>query len=371
MYMRTTGSSQKNAMRPTVPLSGLAVDGPVRFSLDMLHGPMTQFPLPYGSATKGSTDFKILRKIIESAYRTRHFQDDLTNQLVELMAANLSLYAYSVSFPEVATFVVRLLKQYMTKMGETAAASNVSQLLKSIEQNIVYIQKLRDKGDLAPRDITNGVSTYFSPSLKNSEKAPVVLFYAKFMKQVEQWEQILQEKRVKVGKFVTYDSDEEKADEESGGEEETEPAQDGKQKDSKKQRKENGKQQANGKKEKENTKENDKKPKQEKKRERKPKEDKKKKKGEVPASVDDVVGKFGSDLIGDLVMSDDEGETNKERPPKQANNDTKNKQNGVKEKQKQPNSESKNKQNGGKKEKRKTDKKPANGGPKAKKPKIQ
>lgn len=49
-----------------------------------------------------------------------------------------------------------------------------------IEQNNIYIKKLRDKGEVGPKDIKDGLRTYFKPNLKHSDKAPVVLFLDKY-----------------------------------------------------------------------------------------------------------------------------------------------------------------------------------------------
>lgn len=271
------------------------------FTLDLLNGPILQDKLPGNK--KVFVDFKVMRKATEDVLHTKQFQDELLNQITELLSTNLSAYAYSISFPEYSTFAIKLISEYI-KDHDEGRSSNLGQLLSSVEQNSVFIRRLREKTDKAPKDITNAVKTFFSPTLKNVDKAPVVLFQTKFSKQVEKWEAVWEEKRKKMQVFNNNDSDNEEVDD-SDDEEDSKPT---------KATKQNGAAAEEEDEDEDDDEEDDdeeaetpKKNKKQKKEER-PQETKRKK--EVQS-----LSQFGEDVVGEMVVSDDDEE---EAPKKKA-----------------------------------------------------
>jgi len=277
----------------------------------MLTGPILQSPLTYGDRSV-VVDFKVMRKVSEKAMRTKQFQDELLNQLTELLANNLATYAYSISFPELSTFATKNIQTFLARMGDSANSNHIAQLSAAIEQNALFIRKLRDKTDKAPKEVSNSLQTFFAPNLKNSDKAPLALFLAKFNKQVEKWEAIINDKRVKLGKLENYDSDNDEDSENANGtaaeaEDDDEEGEEDEESQAKKEKREQNK----------------------KKRERK--QEKKRKTPEKLAKL----GKYNEDVTGDLVLSDDEEKKKEPRRKKAKTETNKPAQNGNAEKSKQ------------------------------------
>ncbi|EFY88472.1 Nucleolar Complex 2 protein [Metarhizium acridum] len=111
------------------------------------------------ATTLKAFDFAVAYKAPKSYLRTRIYQDNVGEQIVELLGEFFLLWSTSIAFPELALPVIiqlkRWLKQARSKSQGNKNAKLVSQLVtlvQKLEANAKFIEERRAKVDFAPKD---------------------------------------------------------------------------------------------------------------------------------------------------------------------------------------------------------------------------
>lgn len=111
------------------------------------------------ATTLKAFDFSVAYKAPKSYLRTRIYQDNVGDQIVELLGEFFLLWSTSIAFPELALPVIiqlkRWLKQARSLKHGNKNAKLISQLVilvQKLEANAKFIEERRAKVDFAPRD---------------------------------------------------------------------------------------------------------------------------------------------------------------------------------------------------------------------------
>ncbi|TWU76338.1 Nucleolar Complex 2 protein [Metarhizium rileyi] len=111
------------------------------------------------ATTLKAFDFAVAYKAPKSYLRTRIYQDNVGDQIVELLGEYFLLWCTSIALPELALPVIiqlkRWLKQVRSKTQGNRNAKLVSQLVilvQKLEANAKFVEERRAKVDFAPRD---------------------------------------------------------------------------------------------------------------------------------------------------------------------------------------------------------------------------
>lgn len=111
------------------------------------------------ATTLKAFDFAVAYKAPKSYLRTRIYQDNVGEQIVELLSEFFLLWSKSIAFPELALPVIiqlkRWLKQARSRNQGNKNAKLVSQLVtlvQKLEANAKFIEERRAKVDFAPKD---------------------------------------------------------------------------------------------------------------------------------------------------------------------------------------------------------------------------
>ncbi|KHN93983.1 putative protein family UPF0120 [Metarhizium album ARSEF 1941] len=116
---------------------------------------------PPKATTLKALDFAVAYKAPKSYLRTRIYQDNVGEKIVELLSEFFLLWSTSIAFPELALPVIihlkRWLKQARSKNQGNKNAKLISQLVtlvQKLEANAKFIEERRAKVDFAPKDRT-------------------------------------------------------------------------------------------------------------------------------------------------------------------------------------------------------------------------
>lgn len=116
----------------------------------------TKSPKPHGKSSQPlqAVDFEHNIKVNAAYLNTRIYQDGLCEQFVELVGEFFGLYAKSISYPELCTPPVILLRRYMKQSKNPKFNKQLSNLIEKLNANSKFIFEQRSNVEFGPNNRT-------------------------------------------------------------------------------------------------------------------------------------------------------------------------------------------------------------------------
>ncbi|XP_024538947.1 nucleolar complex protein 2 homolog [Selaginella moellendorffii] len=118
--------------------------------LDMLDFKEMKKP-PTGGAGD-SVDFHVVIKVGKPVVKTRAFQEECVNTVLEQLAEHLTQWCYSVAFPELALIPLAQLRRFVKETNVDRFRRLARQLVEQIERNVEFVTKKREGVSFSPKD---------------------------------------------------------------------------------------------------------------------------------------------------------------------------------------------------------------------------
>ena len=99
-------------------------------------------------------DFDHNIKCTQAYLGTRVYQEGLASQFVDILGEFFSLHCKSVSFPELATPAVIILRRYVKNSKNVKFNKQLSNVIEKIQQNSKFIENKRSEIDFSPNNKT-------------------------------------------------------------------------------------------------------------------------------------------------------------------------------------------------------------------------
>lgn len=128
------------------------------------------------SARGKSFDVSSVLKVPKQLMKSRAFHEECIQSAIELLLAHLAQWSYHISFPEVATISLILLKRFHEKTTLDVLRRSIKRLIDQVEQNAEFIQRKRDEVGFSPKDHASVES--FLQLEKSGSNASFSQFYA-------------------------------------------------------------------------------------------------------------------------------------------------------------------------------------------------
>lgn len=138
---------------------------------------------PTGGIGK-AIDFSITLKVPKPTLKTRAFQEECVSSVIEQLAEHLTLWSYSVAFPELAFIPAVRLRQFKKETKVDRFRRQVKQLIDQIESNIEYVGKKRTEISFSPKDHVP-VSSFLQAE-KESGTSPLSQYLLSLRQRAEQ-----------------------------------------------------------------------------------------------------------------------------------------------------------------------------------------
>lgn len=126
-------------------------------SADLLKKPNTN--------TRKVVDIKVLLKVSKQVIGTKVYQESTVNECINLLLQHLSIYSYSVSFPEYILPTQRILKKLMKVLQVSRIKKQLQQLMAKLDMNVQWIQQKRNNSQFTPKDMLvkqiSGIRTFY------------------------------------------------------------------------------------------------------------------------------------------------------------------------------------------------------------------
>lgn len=150
---------------------------------------------PTGGIGK-AIDFSTTLKVPKQTLKTRAFQEECVSSVVEQLAEHLTLWSYSVAFPELAFIPIVRLRQFKKETKVDRFRRQVKQLIDQVESNIEYVGKKRTDISFSPKDHVP-VSSFLQAE-KESATSPLSQYLLRLRERAEQRKASLQESSLQV-----------------------------------------------------------------------------------------------------------------------------------------------------------------------------
>ncbi|KAG1348033.1 nucleolar complex protein 2 [Cocos nucifera] len=124
-------------------------------------------------------NFSSLLKVPKQFLKSRYFHEECVLSAVELLVAHFVQWSYHISFPEVATIPLILLKRFHEKTNVQSLHRLVKRLIDQVEQNIAFIQKKREEVSFSPNDQAS--VECFLELEKTGPRAPFTQYYSSIL----------------------------------------------------------------------------------------------------------------------------------------------------------------------------------------------
>nr|XP_010906311.1 nucleolar complex protein 2 homolog isoform X2 [Elaeis guineensis] len=118
-------------------------------------------------------------KVPKQFLKSRDFHEECVLSAVELLVAHFVQWSYHISFPEVATIPLILLKRFHEKTNVESLRRLVKRLIDQVEQNIAFIQKKREEVSFSPNDQAS--VECFLQLEKTGPPAPFTRYYSSIL----------------------------------------------------------------------------------------------------------------------------------------------------------------------------------------------
>ncbi|CAN6339096.1 unnamed protein product [Urochloa humidicola] len=125
---------------------------------------------------KGKVNFSSLLKVPKSLLKSRDFQEECVLSAIQVLSVHFAQWSYHVSFPEVATIPLILLKRLHEQTTIEALHRPLKRLIDQVNENKEFIEKKREAVSFSPNDKASVDS--FLQDEKNSGNAAFTRFYA-------------------------------------------------------------------------------------------------------------------------------------------------------------------------------------------------
>merc|ERR1711879_412527 len=114
-------------------------------------------------------------KVPNNLLHTRVLFDGIAEQLFELLLEHFAVYAYSISFPELAVPSIVTLKKFVKQCKIPEYSKIFRQLAQQLDNGCAFIRSHRLKVDFAPKDVEKADN--FLQEKKEQGKNPLIKFY--------------------------------------------------------------------------------------------------------------------------------------------------------------------------------------------------
>ncbi|XP_020276599.1 nucleolar complex protein 2 homolog [Asparagus officinalis] len=133
-----------------------------------------------GDTARGKPlDLLSVLKVPKQFLKSRGFQEECIHSAIELLLAHFSHWSYHISFPEVATIPLILMKRFHEKTTLESLRRSVKRFIDQVEQNIELIRRKRDEVGFSPKDHESVQS--FLQLEKNVANASFTQYYASIL----------------------------------------------------------------------------------------------------------------------------------------------------------------------------------------------
>ncbi|XP_018679723.2 protein REBELOTE-like [Musa acuminata AAA Group] len=125
---------------------------------------------------RSHVDFSSLLKAPKQLLKSRDFHEESILTAIQLLSEHFSQWSYHISFPELTTIPLILLKRFHENTTLESVRRTVKRLMDQAQQNSEFIQRKRDEVSFSPEDQSSVDS--FLQLEKNDKSAPFGRFYA-------------------------------------------------------------------------------------------------------------------------------------------------------------------------------------------------
>uniref|UniRef100_A0A1D1YI65 Nucleolar complex protein 2 n=1 Tax=Anthurium amnicola TaxID=1678845 RepID=A0A1D1YI65_9ARAE len=136
--------------------------------------------LEYRSSSNGhaglgkACNFSSLLKVPKQLLKSQEFQEECILSALEQLSAHFAQWSYNISFPELATIPLIVLKSFHEKTTAESLRRLVRHLTDQVEQNSDFVQRKRDEVAFSPSDHASAES--FLQFEKSSSNAPFIQY---------------------------------------------------------------------------------------------------------------------------------------------------------------------------------------------------
>ncbi|CAL4890771.1 unnamed protein product [Urochloa decumbens] len=125
---------------------------------------------------KGKVNFSSLLKVPKSLLKSRDFQEECVLSAIQVLSVHFAQWSYHVSFPEVATIPLILLKRLHEQTTIESLHRPIKRLIDQVNENKEFIERKREVVSFSPNDKASVDS--FLQDEKNTGNASFTRFYA-------------------------------------------------------------------------------------------------------------------------------------------------------------------------------------------------
>ncbi|KAK3157439.1 hypothetical protein QOZ80_2AG0122310 [Eleusine coracana subsp. coracana] len=120
-------------------------------------------------------NFSSLLKVPKSLLKSRNFQEECILSAIQVLSAHFAQWSYHVSFPEVATIPLILLKRLHEETALESLRRPIKRLIDQVNENKSFIQRKREEVSFSPKDKASVES--FLQEEKNTGNASFTRYY--------------------------------------------------------------------------------------------------------------------------------------------------------------------------------------------------
>ncbi|KAL6846905.1 hypothetical protein ACP4OV_022758 [Aristida adscensionis] len=125
---------------------------------------------------KTKVNFSSLLKVSKNMLKSRDFQEKCILSAIQVLSAHFAQWSYHVSFPEVATIPLILLKRLHEQTSIESLHRPIKRLIDQVNENKDFIQRKREEASFSPNDKASVDS--FLQEEKSRGNASFTRFYA-------------------------------------------------------------------------------------------------------------------------------------------------------------------------------------------------
>ncbi|VAI12401.1 unnamed protein product [Triticum turgidum subsp. durum] len=135
---------------------------------------------PKEQTEKGKTHFSSLLKVPRNMLKSRDFQEQCVLSAIEVLSAHFFQWSYHVSFPEVATIPLILLKRLQEQTTIESLRRPLKRMIDQVSENRDFVQRKREVVSFSPNDASS-VESFLQEEEMNGD-ASFTQFYASVAK---------------------------------------------------------------------------------------------------------------------------------------------------------------------------------------------
>ncbi|XBH89042.1 hypothetical protein VPH35_081021 [Triticum aestivum] len=135
---------------------------------------------PKEQTEKGKTHFSSLLKVPRNMLKSRDFQEHCVLSAIEVLSAHFFQWSYHVSFPEVATIPLILLKRLQEQTTIESLRRPLKRMIDQVSENRDFVQRKREVVSFSPNDASS-VESFLQEEEMNGD-ASFTQFYASVAK---------------------------------------------------------------------------------------------------------------------------------------------------------------------------------------------